>query len=128
MSLTRASLLNTSLFTIGLLLTASTLADDRPAHAKGEASHTLPEALVNLAEYNNRLELLLNKKELSPQDMHDIHMLTYTLENALETIDDSVEKLEDTLEKVHLASERSDVKTVTTQGRVYLNDARELVK
>lgn len=123
-----SSLLNTGLICAGLLLAAPSFADDRPAHSQGEPSHTLPEALANLTEYNNRLEGLLGKKELSTQDMHDIHMLTYTLENALETIEESVDKLEDSLEKVHVASEHGDINTAKTQGQIYLDSARELIK
>jgi hypothetical protein len=127
-ALSTSSVLTTGLICASLALSAPSFADDRPAHSTGEPSHTLAEAMANLTEYNNRLEELLGKKELSAQDMHDIHMLTYTLENALETIEDSVDKLEDSLEKVHVASEHGDTNVVKTQGRAYLDGARELTK
>lgn len=117
-----------ALLTASLLLSTPTLADDRPDHFKGEPSRTLTEALANLSEYNQRLEAILKKTDLSPEDMHEVHLLTYTLENALGKIDDSVDDMEDQLEDVHKASERGETKTVQEQGAVYLNNARELVK
>lgn len=117
-----------ALLTASLLLSSVSHADDRPDHFKGEPSHTLTEALSNLSEYNQRLETILKKDQLSPQDMHEVHVLTYTLENALDKIDDSVDALEDQLEDVHKASERGDTKTVKEQGKVYLDNARELTR
>jgi septal ring factor EnvC (AmiA/AmiB activator) len=117
-----------ALLTASLLLSSVSHADDSPEHFKGEPSHTLTQALANLSEYNQKLEAILKKDELSPQDMHEVHVLTYTLENALDKIDDSVDAMEDQLEDVHKASERGNTKTVKEQGKTYLDNARELTR
>ena len=44
------------------------------------------QAVANFSEYNGKLEGLIQQEHLSPQDMHEVHMLTYTLENALAKI------------------------------------------
>ena len=115
-----------ALITASLLLSAPAFADDRPDHFKGEASATLGEAMSHFAEYNRKLAALLAKGELAPQDMHEIHVLTYTLENALEKIDDSVDTLKDTLEDVHKGSEHADPEKVKKQGKAYLQLSEEL--
>lgn len=113
---------------LALSLPIAAFADDRPDHFKGEPSETMEQALANLAEYNGRLEAILAKDELGPEDTAEIHQLTYTLENALARIESEVEALEETLEEVHVASERYEVDTVRTQGRTYLDNAAKLTK
>ncbi|MEE4249369.1 MAG: DUF6746 family protein [Alcanivoracaceae bacterium] len=115
-----------ALLTASLLLSAAAFADDKPDHFKGEPSRTLAEAMNNFSEYNRKLEALLAKDDLAPQDMHEIHVLTYTLENALQKIDDSVDELEEMLEDVHKGSEHADPDKVKTQGKAYLELSGEL--
>lgn len=118
----------TTLITAALLLSAPLQADDRPEHFEGKPSRTLTEAMAHFSEYNRQLEALLARGELTPQDLHDIHVLTYTLENALERIDDSVAQLQEQLEDVHKGSERADPEKVKRQGKAYLTLSRELVR
>lgn len=114
---------------IALSLSATTWADsDRPAHAKGEPADTLEQAVSNLSEYNDKLEAVLQKDELSATDMHDIHMLTYTLENALQKIQADLAETAEVLEQVHIASETNKPEVVKTRGQVYLETTRQLVK
>ncbi len=113
---------------LGLLIAAGTVqADERVDHFEGLPAETLTEAVENFAEYNDRLEAVLNRGELSPADLAEVHELTYTLENALEKINTEFTALADTLEEVHLASESSDPDTVATRGRAYLGTARTVV-
>lgn len=123
MRLARTALLLAS----SLLVPAQLLADDRPGHFKGEPVDTLPEAVAQFSEYNDKLEAALAKGTLGPEDLHAIHMLTYSLENAIEKIDDAVDGLKDTLEHVHKASERNDPEVVQRQGEAYLDVARKLM-
>lgn len=102
--------------------------DDRPEHFEGKPARTLEEAVDNFSEYNDRLAAILNKDELGLMEVHEVHQLTYTLENALEKIRDELDDLADTLESVHVASEKADVDTVKSQGRAYLEQARKVVK
>ena len=72
---------------IALTFSAGSWADtERPDHFKGEPADTLQQAVTNLSEYNARFDKLLAEDELTPMDMHEVHQLTYTLENALQKI------------------------------------------
>lgn len=107
--------------------TFTALADDEPEHFEGEPSRTLEEALSNLTTYNKKLEKLL-EGEMTPEKMGEIHILTYTLENALERIEDEVDELADTLEEVHKASERAEDDTVMQKGKLYLEGSGKLLR
>ncbi|MFP3874316.1 MAG: DUF6746 family protein [Thiohalophilus sp.] len=102
-------------------------ADDEPEHFEGEPSRTLDEALKNLAIYNKKLEQIL-EGEMTPEKMGEVHVLTYTLEEALERIEDEVDDLAETLEEVHKASERAEDDTVMEKGKIYLEGSNKLVR
>src|SRR5690606_36410688 len=72
---------------LGLFLAGHSLASERYEHFKGQPSENLPQALHNLAEYNQKLQALLAKPAFDEHDLHEVHALTYTLENALGRID-----------------------------------------
>lgn len=103
-------------------------ADERPDHFEGKPAETLEQAVVNFTEYNTKLKELLAQETLSPQDLHEVHQLTYTLENALAKINTEFAGLEKTLEAIHVASESADAKTVKTQGRAYLDTAGKVIE
>lgn len=113
---------------LSLGLSATALADERPAHFKGEKAETFEEALAHLSSYNAELQTILAKGELGPEDTAKIHQITYTLENALERISEDVEEMQETLEELHVASERYQVDVVRTQGREYLEAAEKLTR
>lgn len=102
------------------------LADERVEHFSGKPAETLEQAVGNFSEYNRKLEELLDG-ELSPQEMGQVHELTYTLENALEKINADLAALADTLEEVHIASETQDVEGVRQHGEVYLTESRKII-
>jgi hypothetical protein len=122
------SLIRPALLAAGLLLSLPALAEDRPDHFKGKPADTLKEAVSNFAEYNRKLDKLLKQKTLATKDLHEIHVLTYTLENALEKIRADLGELAETLEAVHVASENADAEAVRQQGRAYLDTAREVIR
>ncbi|HRQ58715.1 MAG TPA: hypothetical protein PLN31_14975 [Azoarcus taiwanensis] len=104
------------------------VADDaRYEHHKGLPAETLQQAVANFSDYNHRLEAIL-AGAIDDNAMHDIHELTYTLENALEKINEEFAELAETLEELHQASERMDGDGVKKHGRAYLDVAREVVK
>lgn len=106
-------------------------ADDtqgRVDHFKGVPADTLDEALANLSEYNAQLEAILSSPELGPMELHNVHQLTYTLENALERLILELNELADTLEEVHVASERADPATVLDKGNEYLEISRRVIQ
>ncbi|MDO6441854.1 DUF6746 family protein [Marinobacter sp. 2_MG-2023] len=117
---------NISAITASLLIALPALASDTD-HFKGKAANTLEQAVSNFSEYNQKLEEVL-AGDLSPEAMHEVHQLTYTLENALQKLDDEIDELEETLEKVHKASEHADPDTVRSAGKEYLVNSRKIVK
>lgn len=117
-----------TLASVALLMMAGTAqADDRPDHFKGEASPSWEVAVTNLTEYNERLAKLVNKDELTAEDLNEVHQLTYTLENALERMEDELENVAETLEKVHVASETNQPDTVKKEGEKYLTDVKKVL-
>ncbi|MAC34203.1 MAG: hypothetical protein CME38_11460 [Haliea sp.] len=100
--------------------------DDRVEHYKGEPSRSLEEALQNLSEYNGRLKAVLEGGELAGDDFHDIHQITYTLENALERLEDELDAMEDDLEIIHQASERGEADKIEAAAPVYFERADKL--
>lgn len=96
-------------------------------HFKGEPAETLPQAVKNFSAYNQKLEAILNGK-VDDSAMADIHILTYTLENALHKMNEEMAQLAETLEKVHKASEKLDREGGVSNGRAYLKVSREIVK
>lgn len=119
-----------SLASVAVVMLASTAhaTEERPAHFKGEASPNWEVAVTNLSEYNERLAQLVNKDELTADDLAQVHQLTYTLENALERMEEDLSEVAATLEKVHVASETNDSKTVTEQGKKYLADSAVILR
>ena len=114
---------------LALLFSAASVASERVVdHYKGEPSSTLAEAVANFTEYNTKLEAILAQGSLSADDLHSIHELTYTLENALARINQDFTALSETLEQVHVASETADSDTVQQQGKAYLQTAREVIR
>ena len=113
---------------IVMSLSGAGQAEDRPGHFKGKPAETLEQAVSNFSEANTRMAEVLAKKTLAPMDMHEVHQLTYTQENALKKISKELEVLEETLEKIHVASESGKVDVVRTQGKDYLNTARKVIK
>ncbi len=102
--------------------------DQRYEHFKGQPAKNLDQALFNLANFNAKLEDIMAKDELTPNDMATIHQLSYTLENALQRLDEEVDTMQEVLEEVHLASESMDYETVQKQGKVYLESTAKIVK
>ncbi|SFR65950.1 hypothetical protein SAMN05216203_2290 [Marinobacter daqiaonensis] len=96
-------------------------------HYEGKSANSLPEAVTNFSEYNEKLEKVL-QGELTPEDLNEIHQLTYTLENAIARMEEELEHLAETLEEVHLASESANTGTVSEQGSAYLEKARQLIE
>lgn len=115
------------LLIFSLAVPSLAFADERPDHYQGKAAETLEQALANFSEYNKKFAAVLAKKELVAADMHQVHELTYTMENALEKIREELEELAQTLEEVHVASESADVAAVKKHGELYLDTARKIV-
>lgn len=97
--------------------------EPRIDHYSGEPADSMPQALDNLAGYNAKLQALLAEDEV---DLHTVHELTYTLENALQRVQADLADAAEALEEVHLASEAADADTVKARGADYLEATRPL--
>lgn len=95
-------------------------ADEKYSHFPSLKAPTTSAALFNLTAYNQKLQAIVNKKELSPEDMVKVHELTYTLENAVIKLQKDLNTIAVDLEKVHKASEHLDQKVIKGSGDKYL--------
>lgn len=89
-------------------------------HFKPEPSNNLQQAIMNLTEYNAKLQQLIDG-DLSAQDMAKVHELTYTLEVALARLSKELNVAANSLEEVHLGSEQMNKQRVKGFGKDYLN-------
>ena len=98
-------------------------------HFKGEPADTLEAAITNLTSYNKKLAAYVNQSsKITPKELHEIHQISYTLENALERLSAEVKDIQDLLEEVHLASEQARYDDAKNHGKAYLDKINLLVK
>lgn len=110
-----------TLFTPLLFVVAPIQAEENYQHFPALAAPDTHVALCNLRAFNEKLNAILSKEELTPEDMVKVHELTYTLENALMRLQKDLETAAADLEEVHLASERLDSDTIKNRGDAYLS-------
>lgn len=91
-----------------VLAATPALSQDSVDHYAPQPSETLEQALSNFSEYNKIMATILAKDSLTPNDMEDVHQLSYTLEVALAKLIVDSEDLAVRLEYVHQASEGSN--------------------
>lgn len=113
---------------LGLGWMAQASADERPSHAKGLPAETTEQAVANLAEYNQKLAAVLAQQPLTLTALEEAHILSYTLEVALEKLSDDLEEAADLLEKMHVASERAQEADVLKYGNEYLAITQKIAK
>ncbi|MGM7319019.1 DUF6746 family protein [Idiomarina sp. ST10R2A5] len=94
--------------------------EQRYDHFKPEASENLEQAIMNLTEYNAKLQEIVNG-DLDSQDMAKVHELTYTLEVALARLSKELDVAANSLEEVHLGSEAMNKQRVKGFGKSYLD-------
>jgi len=116
------------LVAFSLLFCGHLPAEERPDHSKGKPAPSLEIALGNLKESNTKLAEYLKKDTLTALEMHEIHMLSYTIEVALEKIKQEQTVMAELMEELHLASEKNDAKTVKASGSAFLKKTEPLVK
>lgn len=107
-------------------LAAPLAAQETPSHYDYETSDTLAEALENFNTYNRKIAEVLERTDLTEEDMEEIHEYTYTIEVALAKINESLAGLPVTLELLHKASESHNAAAVQGVGEVYLENALPL--
>lgn len=117
------------LFIVVMSLSTSAIADDdeqKYQHFKPEPAENLQQAIMNLVEYNAKLQEIVNG-DLSAQDMAKVHELTYTLEVALARLSKELDVAANSLEEVHLGSEQMNKPRVKGFGKDYLNTLNHLL-
>ena len=100
---------------------------DRVAHYQGKQASDLAEAMVNLREANARLAELLSG-EVGEYDIHDIHSLSYTLEESLAAIRKELADLQGDVESMHFYSEGLNREEVIQYGNAYLDGIKAFVQ
>ncbi len=120
---------------IKLMLTATAImlgcltqaeAEEGVSHYEALPSETLVDAVENFVTYNDKVQEVLAREDLSVADMEDIHNLTYTLEIALAKINEELGALPVVLEEVHLASESDNPAHLRAVAKAYLEQAEVL--
>ncbi len=101
------------------------LASERVEHFKGLPAPDLSTAVKNLSEYSDLLEKQLSA-EITSNTLGEVHVLTYTLEIALEKINQELAQLADTLEEVHIASETNEPQAMADKGKEFLGVIEQL--
>ena len=117
----------TRLACVLVLAVSPAVAQDSVDHYASQPSDTLEQALSNFSEYNAIMARILSKDSLTPDDMEDVHQLTYTLEVALAKLIAESTALADQLEFVHQASEGSNGERLRDYGFAYLETAQKIV-
>ena len=120
------SLLHTSTLALALSFASNVFAES-PAHFEGQTFTDLSEAVKVFNDYNKRFENKL-EGELNGLDLHEIHELTYTMENAVAYITQSMYTVAEELEAVHQATEISNADVVRESGKKYLELSRQIVR
>ncbi|NMP32795.1 hypothetical protein HII17_14660 [Thalassotalea sp. M1531] len=110
----------TTVFTSLTLVVSTAQADEKYSHFPSLESPNTPVALCNLLKFKEKLQTIVSKKTLTPEDMVKVHELTYTLENAVIRLRTDLATIAVDLEKVHLASEHLDKETIKASGEKYL--------
>jgi small-conductance mechanosensitive channel len=112
---------------ISLLLTAQVFAESKNQHFASLASPDIQTAKCNIQTYNEKLDALTQKSDITTLDMVKIHELTYTLEDALKRLSKDLATAAAELEKAHLASESMNKEVVSKAASEYSKLTRALI-
>ncbi len=112
---------------LSLIFAGSVSAEERPEHYEGKKAHSLDAAFENLAETNILIAELIADGEIQPEELAELHKLTYTAENSLEKVTEELEALKEVLEEIHLSSEDFDSYKVMERTPVYLSGSQKLL-
>lgn len=118
-------LMNTAV-AISLSMTAAAASAQDYQHFKPKPAENLQQAIMNLTEYNAKLEAL-RSGELTAEDMAKVHELTYTLEVALARLSKELDVAANSLEQVHLGSEQLNKARVKGFAKDYLKTLNEVL-
>lgn len=95
-------------------------------HFQAKHADSVEEAIANLRDANAKLAQLLSG-EVNDYAMHDIHSLSYTVEESLTRIIDEMKMLLDTAGDMHFATEGLKREAVIDYGDAYLSGVRKVI-
>lgn len=95
-------------------------------HFQGEEPQSLAHAKMMVQHSHQQIEALLRKEKLTTEEIHELHELTYSLENAVAFIQEDMKGAADALETLHKASETYDPKKARDAAKLYLDAAKVL--
>jgi hypothetical protein len=98
----------------------------RVDHYEARKGESKEETIAILRETNAKLKELLDG-EMGEYDIHDVHSLCYTLEDALLALGGEAKDLHKIVTDMHFASEGQDREAVIDYGRAYLNGIDKLL-
>lgn len=98
----------------------------RVAHYSAQQVDSLGEAIANLRHGNARLDELL-AGDMNDDDIHDVHSMSYTLEDALLALAKEAQALHKIVADMHFSSEGLDREAVIDYGRQYLQRIHQLL-
>lgn len=112
--------------------TPAALADDAAAaprvdHYQARQADSVAQTIANLKEANQQLEAIL-AGEVGEYDMHDVHSLSYTIEDSLARLSEELLKLKDLAGDMHFASEGLKRDEVIEHGKAYLDGVGQIIK
>lgn len=113
------------LATLVAAVSANTMAADVD-HFKGKSSPDLKSALCNLKEFDAKLKIATTGKKLTPEQMAEVHQLTYTLEVAVQKVQAELAIVAEELEKAHKGSEVMANEKVKKGAHEYLTRTKLL--
>lgn len=113
---------------VAILAATPAVAQDNVDHYAPKPSETLEQALENFSKYNVFMADIIAKDSLTPNDMEDVHQLTYTIEAALAKIIEESTALAVQLEIVHHWSEGTNAQRLKEHGQTYLEMAQKLAR
>ncbi len=125
--MTRAFLLKSMAFAT-LLASSSVWAQQVDVqHFVGKPANSAAEARANLKETHPKLEAILKRQKIDDDAMHEVHRLTYTLENAIHRLRAELEAAAESLEALHQSSEYMKADEAREHGKRYLEQIRAIV-
>lgn len=102
------------------LIISSSVAATEINHFKGTPSPDLKTALCNLQTFDKQLLAATTGKKLTPEQMAEVHQLTYTLEVAVQRVQSELAIVAEELENAHKGSEVMNNDKVKSGAMEYL--------
>lgn len=119
------TILRIAALSIFFSLSANAYSEDAK-HFEGKKFDNITDAVAVLKDYNQRFEDKMNG-ELDALALHEIHELSYTMEDAVAFITSTLYTVAEELEAVHQATEHASPGTVRTSGAKYLELSRAII-